>query len=494
MDADAASVDPGEMRLALCLLSSLTVLGCETSLGSREDVGAGPDAASAMDARDSRDAAMDARSAGDGAGLARDVVEIDHDASAPETDAWSAPGDDAWSAPAPDAWFSDTWYVPDAQLPDAYVSPSCLPYAGPVRPASCPLDAEVVVWSHNGWNVLADAIAAEPSDCAEYWISISPVSGDSTMLRAGEAARMHARGATIHAMAELHWGDWSAYRARTGMSWTEVGHLFRQRMVDAGYCVESGDTWGINEAPTGARLDSPGVRDGLEELTRALYEGTPGMPTARGAVFVINFGHGSSTSSVYKGNLESWLTDATFWGQMNLHVRFWAQEVYTDPDVTCVPGSTLAARATRIQDFTMHPTRLTAAAPAGAGAGTAETYLNRAYTPLMNGVWGSDGLYGHTVVSLDVMRMLISEQVRATRLWADGHLAPDGRIGFAFGSYESPSEWATLGQRLARAIRGAYGRGATADGACFEGTSNVWCDCAVPDAMFTGIWTGFETW
>jgi hypothetical protein len=218
------------------------------------------------------------------------------------------------------------------------------------------------------------------------------------------------------------------------------------------------------------------------------------MPPARGAVFVINFGHGSSTSSVYQSNLESWLTDATFWGQMNLHVRFWAQEVYTDPDVTCVPGSTRAARATRIQEFTMHPARLAAAAPAGAGAGTAATYLQRAYTPLLSAYWGSTGAYGHTDVPLDTMQMLISEQVRATRLWADGHTSPDGRIGFAFGSSRSPTEWTTLGQRIARAIRGAYGRGASAEGACYEGASSVWCDCSVPGATFTGIWTGLGTW
>jgi hypothetical protein len=84
--------------------------------------------------------------------------------------------------------------------------------------------------------------------------------------------------------------------------------------------------------------------------------------------------------------------------------------------------------------------------------------------------------------------------VRATRLWADGHTSPDGRIGFAFGSSRSPTEWTTLGQRIARAIRGAYGRGASAEGACYEAASSVWCDCSVPGATFTGIWTGLGTW
>lgn len=350
------------------------------------------------------------------------------------------------------------------------------------------------MYTQNGWNALGDAIAADLSACAEYWISIPAVSADQTTLRAGEAERMHARGPSIHAMAELNWRAWSDYRASTGASWTEIGRLFRQRMVDAGYCVESGDTWAINEAPSGARLDSPGVRDGLEEVTAALHDGMPGMPPARGTVFVVNFGHGTSTTSTYRSNLEGWLTDGTFWGQMNLHVRFWAQEVYTDPGVTCVPGSTLAARGGRIQDFVMHPSRLASAAPSGAGAGTAETYFGRAYVPLMNAFFGSDGAYGHTMIPLDDMEALISEQVRAVRLWADSHPAPDGRIGFAFGSNADPTEWARTGARLAGAIRGAYGRSATAAGACYEGAVSVYCDCSVAGAAFTDVWTGLGTW
>ncbi len=476
----------------MCVVA-VGLAGCDGgALGTRTDAGgsdAGRTDASATDAGAGIDAAARDASTTDDAWSA---TPVDAWAAAP-IDAWSAV--DAWSATPADAWSApaDAWAPPVDGGRDA--GPSCPSYAGPTRPATCPLDAEVVIWTQNGWNPLADAIAAEPSDCAEYWIDIAPQSADSTMLRAGEAARMHARGLpSVHAMAEFHWGDWSNYHASTGASWTEIGHLFRQRMEDAGYCVQSGDTWGINEAPTGARLDSGTVRADMIELVRALDEGMPGMPPARGAVFVINFGHGSSTGSVYKGNLESWLADATFWAQMNLHVRFWAQEVYTDPDVTCVPSSTLAARATHIQEFTEHPARLAAAAPASAGADTAQSYFGRAYVPLMNAFWGSNGAYGHTVVPLSTMQMLVSEQVYATRAWADTHAYPDGRIGLGFGSAMTPDEWATLGQRIARAIRGAYGRSATASGACFEGSTSAWCSCSVSGAAFTGIWTGFGTW
>lgn len=462
---------------------ALGVAGCDAAaLGSRSDAGAGEDTG-AGDAGAGDVGAVDA-GAGD-AGTAADAAMPDDAWSATPDDAWSAPSDDAWSAPPDDAWVA----------PPTDAGVACPSYAGPTRPSSCPLDAEVVVYSQNGWNALADAIAAEPSDCAEYWIDIAPISGDSTMLRAGEADRMHARGVpSLHALAEFHWGDWSAYHASTGTSWTDIGHLFRQRMVDAGYCVESGDTWAINEAPTSTRLDTGTTRADLIELVRALDEGMPGMPPARGAVFVINFGQGTSTGSVYQGNLESWLTDATFWGQMNLHVRFWAQEVYTDPDFTCVPGSTLAARATHVNEFTEHPARLAAAAPTSAGANTAQTYFGRAYVPLMNAFWGSTTAYGNTSVPLATMEAFISEQVYATRLWADTHAYPDGRIGFGFGSAMTPSEWTTLGQRIARAIRGAYGRSASASGACYEGTSSVWCSCSVSGATFSSVWTGFGTW
>ncbi len=469
--------------LFFCSVAGLAAVGCSGApLGARGD--GGPNEAGARDTGtgDAGTGDAGARDAGapDAGAAAVDANGVD--AGTPD-DAWTATPNDAWS-PAP---------IDAATTSDA--GTTCPTYAGPTRPATCPLAAEVVIWSQNGWNALADAIAAEPSDCAEYWIDIGPVSADSTMLRAGEAARMHARGvANVHAMAEFHWGDWSAYHASTGTSWTDIGHLFRQRMVDAGYCVESGDTWGINEAPTGARLDSGTTRADLIEVVRALDQGLPGMPSTHGAVFVIDFGHGTSTGSLYKANIESWLSDATFWAQMNLHVRFWAQEVYTDPDVTCVAGSTLAARATHIDEFTEHPARLAAAAPSSAGADTAQAYFGRAYTPLLNAFWGSTGAYGHTVVPLATMQMLISEQVYATRSWADTHAFPDGRIGFGFGSAMTPDQWTILGQRIARAIRGAYGRSATANGACFEGGTSMWCGCAVSGAAFSSVWTGFGTW
>jgi hypothetical protein len=92
------------------------------------------------------------------------------------------------------------------------------------------------------------------------------------------------------------------------------------------------------------------------------------------------------------------------------------------------------------------------------------------------------------------MQAHISEQIYATRLWADTHASPDGRIGFAFGSARTPPEWTILGQRIARAIRGAYGRSAMAPGACYEGGSSVWCDCSVPGATFSPYWPTFGTW
>lgn len=476
----------------LAVVAALALAGCDaTALGGRGDAGA--DAAGSLDTGSLDAARIDGAALDAGSADAAVLADAAQDAPPPDDtgmDAGTQPPDDAWVAPPDDAWVTP----PDDAGPAPDAGGTCPTYSGPTRPATCPLDAEVVVYSQNGWNVLADAIAAEPSDCAEYWLHVPGQSPDATMLRPGEAARMHARGPTLHAMAEFHWGDWSAYHAATGASWTEIGHLFRARMVDAGYCVESGDTWGINEAPTAARLDGGTVRADLVEVVRALDEGMPGMPPARGAVFVIGFGQGSSTTATYQANLEGWLADAAFWGQMNLHVRWWAQEVYTDPDVTCVPGSTLAARTTHVEEYTEHPARLAAAAPTSAGADTAQSYFGRAYTPLLNAFWGSTGAYGHTDVPLDTMQMLISEQVYATRLWADTHAAPDGRIGFGFGSNRSPAEWNVLGQRLARAIRGAYGRSATAAGACYEGTVSAWCSCSVAGAAFTSVWTPLGTW
>jgi len=296
-------------------------------------------------------------------------------------------------------------------------------------------------------------------------------------------------------LAELHWLTWNRYRLETGVSWRDIGHELRRRMYDAGWCVESGDGWVINEAPTTVRTRED-VRAGLAELVLGLYEGDAGMPPSRGAVLVWNMGHSTRYMDLYEPSWKAWLGDTGFWERMNLAVRFWGQEAYVDPRLTCVPGSTLDERADRIAELAMHPARLAAAAPDSAHANAAEIYFGRAYVPLLNGVWFSapENGYGDTRLAPSEMADHVSEQVYATRRWADGHAYPDGRVGFAFASFREPPEWNAHASQIARALRNAYGRGNGPLAACWEDGRREHCTCSMAGAAFNPAWATFGRW
>ena len=381
-------------------------------------------------------------------------------------------------------------------------APACTAAAEPTPAPGCPFSTEVVVFAPEGWNVTGDQFAANLSPCANYWVSVQPVDDpdfpdlDKLAMRPGQAALMHDRGPRVHALALFHYASWSRYREATGESWLEIGRRFRAIMLEAGYCVESGDSWAIDEMPSAIRTD-PSTRDGFASLVRGLHEGEAGMPESRGAVFVWGMGHATENFSVYKPSVESWLADATFWERMNLHVRWWAQEVYTNPLNSCVGTESIDARARQVNEFTMHVPRLAAAAPDSAGVNTAQSYLSRAYVPLMNAVWDADPShgYGDTTIPLVQMQHFITLQVRAARGWADGHTYPDGRVGFGIASYHTPKEWETLARAMALGILGAYGDdGAGAAGACMEGGVDTWCSCNVPGSAFNDGWETFATW
>ncbi len=416
---------------------------------------------------------------------------------------------------------------------------TCPPtFTRPTRPARCPFPAEVVIWTQNGWNHLIDAIDADHTDCAEYWVTIphgSPARGSAhgpPTIRPLPARRPTY--AALHYMAELHWTTWSRWRRAHHASWTDVGRAFLDQMASVGYCPSAGDSWGINEVPSGARrgesvcmnwpivdderlchtdADCHGngpcqpIRDSVLEVVRTLHAGTSTMPGSRGALFIVNYGQSTRNSSEYRARLAGWLEDASFWAGVSPHVRFWAQEVYTDPEVSCPRASepsTLAERLTRMQEFTEGPVRLVSAAPMSA-VGPSRSYLGRAYMPMLNAFYGSSRPYGYTRTTLEHMQMLVTEQVVATRQWADRHpYAPDGRIAFGYGATDWDGQHPQgealdgIAERMAAAIRQAYGPGATAMGACREGASpTAWCECSIDRGSFASPdpWDArFSTW
>lgn len=401
---------------------------------------------------------------------------------------------------------------------------ACPPtFTRPTRPAGCPFPAEVVIWTQNGAQHLIDALDADHTECAEYWVTlphVAPAPGDATGPSRVRPVPTHRPSyAGLHFMAEFHWAGWSKWRRAHHATWTQAASMFLDAMHAAGYCPSSGDSWGINEIPSGARrgvsvcmggamettchtsADCPGtgpcqpIRDSVIEVVRTLHAGNANVPPSRGAVFVVNYGQDQPRGvRGYHDYLESWLGDDSFWVGISPHVRFWSQEVYADPRDVCPSarhGSTLAERASAIQEFTENTPRLVTSAPI-AMVGPARSYLGRSYMPLMNAFYGSDGAYGHTEITLEHMQMLVTEQVVATRQWADAHAyAPDGRIGFGFGAKDwndaSPLDvsWDAVATRMAAAIRRAYGPHATATSACAEGTSAMrWCSCEIDAGAF----------
>ena len=360
----------------------------------------------------------------------------------------------------------------------------------------CDPAVEVVIWTSSAWNILADAFAADPSPCGQYYVSIPAVEespGVKTNPRTGEAGPMHARGPRFHALAEFHWSGWSDV---SGMTWYEKGVEFRRRMADAGYDTAGNDSWAINELPSSVRTDA-GMRDNVMEAVRGLFDGPAGSTPTKGAVFVINMGHVTTYLGPYKTNLEDWLSEASFWSSVNLHVAWWAQEVYADPRHSCIPLTSVAERSTQINEFVEHFARLASVGPAAAD--TAQSYLGRAYVPLMNAVFNADPAagYGDTRMVLDTMKHFVSTEVYASRAWSGTHTYPDGRIGFAWSrqSGVTDAELSELAQRLAAAVHYAYDAGGgSAAGACSPSGAYTWCQCEIGGASFNDAWETFATW
>jgi hypothetical protein len=442
--------------------------------GPRGDAAPGPPDAHLEDAApDPGDAPLsDAQTPRDATGPTRDAAPPTRDATAPAQDA---------SAPTP----------PDAapRPPDAAPTP-------PPIPADCPWPVEVVYYTASATRTLANALAAQPGPCAHHYLSVPSVEGNKTIPRPGVAPGLRALSPRVHAMAEFNWGGWADVE---GLSWYEKGVEFRRQMPGAGYDVAAGDTWALNELPNAVRRGDPGFRRAARDVVRGLFDGPPGAPPIKGAVFVINMGHRTQNLATYKPQVGDWLQDRAFWEDMNRGVRWWAQEAYVDPHRVCVGGSPLARRDAAVTDFVLHPARLATAAPDAAGVNTAQSFFSRTYLPLMNAGWRSAGGFGDTSIPLAQMKHHVSGQVHAVRAWSDANRYPGGRIGFGwFRSRTEPpaaGELESLAERLASSLRHAYGEpGGVPLGACGRNRENVWCQCNVAGAAFDDVWQAFRRW
>jgi hypothetical protein len=358
-----------------------------------------------------------------------------------------------------------------------------------------------VFYAATDWLRLATKLAATPSPCAEYYVSIPPIVGDKTNLRPGQAERIRALGSNFHALAEIHWTTWSRWVADNGTTWHAAGVEARRRMARAGFDIAAGDTWAVNEFPSTVRSGAGDARANARELVRGLYGGD-GKRTGRGVVFIVGLGQPTTNVSVYQTNLQNWLADMAFWTDMSAFVSDWSQEVYGDFRRYAVPGTPITLRRDYLNDYLQH-----ALVVARAGPPTIELargYLQTAFSPVANAAWQYESGYGWTLVPVDQMRAFVSAQVYALRSFGVAAGVSQDHWGFAWqprnGSGLSADDFAaqtgSILDRLGAAIRdsGPTDPNDPGGGACGPPGQNLHCGGDLAGAVFTESWKALRAW
>jgi hypothetical protein len=365
--------------------------------------------------------------------------------------------------------------------------------------ATCrPLRA--VFYAASDWLRLATKLAAAPSPCAEYYISVPPLVADKTTFRRDQAWRIRALGPNFHAMAEIHFATWTRWVQSTGNSWHAAGVTARERMAAAGYDVALGDTWAVNELTSAVRRGDGNARTNIREFVRGLYEGEGSRPT-RGAALVIGFGQRTADVSVYQNTIQGWLADSAFWSDMATYVTDWSQEVYGDLRSHAVTGSDVPTRREYLNDYLQHKLVISGAGPAEIEP--ARAYLREAYSPLANGAWPRETAWGWTMVPFEQMGAYVAAQVDAMRFHSASTSQARDHWGFAWAPRNttglSTADFAAqTGQildRMAAAIRDSS-PGIDAEtlrsGAC--GADDALCAVDLPEAAHNGAWRSFRAW
>ena len=365
--------------------------------------------------------------------------------------------------------------------------------------AACrPLRA--VIYAASDWLRLATKLAASPSPCAEYYVSVPPLVADKTQFRRDQASRIRALGPSFHALAEIHFTTWSRWVTSTGSSWHTAGMTARQRMAEAGYDVSRGDSWALNELTSAVRRGDGNARTNVREFLRGLYEGDGTRPT-KGAALVIGFGQRTGDVSVYQNTLQSWLADSAFWTDMTTYVSDWSQEVYGDIRAHAVPGAPGTVRREYLNDYLQHKLVLAGTGPPEIEP--ARAFLREAYSPLANGAWPRETAWGWTMVPYEQMAAYLSAQVNALRYFSATSAQSRDHWGFAWAPRNTTglsqadfaSQTGVLLDRLAAAIRDS---GEVVDpenpgsGAC--GPGETLCALDLADARHNEAWRSFRAW
>lgn len=389
-------------------------------------------------------------------------------------------------------------------------------------PPSCRIHAEAVFWTANDWVPLSEALAADPSPCADYYVSIPPQAADKTALRGLQDDLIRALGPRIHPVAEITlgtlvgWNHW--VNAVPGRTWFGAGVEFRRRMAVAGYRFDLGETWLLNEFDRSTRRDeAPYTRAAMRDLLRGLYDGGGTQPVSPGIVEIgIAYTHQNIPDvAAYKAEMESWLEDSTFWDDVAPKIRILTKETYPDARFWGVAGSSRHERSEHLTEYMEHLINLVESGPDSISE--VRDFMRRSFMPLGNATWPALGPdpysppfccgHGWTLIPLEEMLNFVSEQVYAVRHYAGSHPqgAPAGRLGFSWQPTNNfllpPAEWAAakaaIAARIASAIHYAYRQGgASPEGACSPpGSGEDWCRGGdVEGATFDARWQMFESW
>jgi hypothetical protein len=373
----------------------------------------------------------------------------------------------------------------------------------------CSHQVRGVFWGGVQQLVLGQALAADPSPCAEYSVTVPP---QAVRTNLGGSLRFdELRDLGIHPIAEIRWDSPTGWRAwvvgghpqwMPGRTFYGAGVEARRRMVQRGLDVEAGETWAFNELTRDVRENVPGARAEVLEFLHGLYDGDVGMPKARGIVFNVFTPSTSDPAAVeaYKASVQAWLTDEAFWSELDSYVAVFANEVYPSPLSWGVSGYPVAKRARRLNDYLQHMATLAVAAPETVRA--APAFLRRTYMPLANAAW-AHALVGGTHELTDVlMRHFVSTQVYALRQYAEAHphAVPQDLIGFAWAPSATPPHYSDDGRdriaaRLANAVHLSTAEPpASFKDACGPPTERVWCEGEVEGAWFNTAWRTFEEW
>jgi hypothetical protein len=393
-------------------------------------------------------------------------------------------------------------------------------------PPNCRLHAEVAFWTASDWLLLANALNADASPCADYYVSIPPLAADKKGFRVLQDDFMRAIGPRIHPLAEMTLGGntgWakSWVTGAPGRTWFDAGVEFRKRMADAGYGSVDGETWLLNEFDQStARDEPPYPRTAMRELLRGLYDAGGTRPPMPGLVEIgIAYTHQDIPFiAQYKVDTKAWLEDTAFWQDVAPKIRFLVKETYPDAHYWAVAGSSRHERTDHLSQYMFHFLELARAGPPQLDG--MREFLSRAYMPFGSATWAARGPidpcvpnppyscgHGWTMIPLDEMLHFVSEEIYTIRHYAGSHPqgAPEGRLGFSWqptNNFSLPNaDWEAAKQaiaaRLAAAIHYGYRQGgASPEGACSPPDSGVdWCTGGtVPDAAFIDNWQMFESW